>query len=121
MQPVYSCRKQHNRRCDALHRCCRLGALPAPPCAAPARLRRRRRCVQASAAPELEQAAAGGALLDALPAVPPVPSPEELEAREELALAAGKGDIYGIPRSEWLKLQSPARYLGNEVCERGMC
>ncbi|PSC72413.1 Radical SAM domain [Micractinium conductrix] len=92
----------------------RLGALPAPPCAAPARLRRRRRCVQASAAPELEQAAAGGALLDALPAVPPVPSPEELEAREELALAAGKGDIYGIPRSEWLKLQSPARYLGNE-------
>lgn len=29
-------------------------------------------------------------------------------------LQAGKGDIYGIPRAEWLRLQSPARYLGNE-------
>lgn len=29
-------------------------------------------------------------------------------------LQAGKGDIYGIPRAEWIKLQSPARYLGNE-------
>jgi hypothetical protein len=43
-----------------------------------------------------------------------VPSPTELEAREELALQAGKGDIYGISRSDWVKLQAPARYLGNE-------
>lgn len=36
----------------------------------------------------------------------------EHEEREEEALRAGAGAIYGIPRAEWLKLQSPARYLG---------
>lgn len=41
-------------------------------------------------------------------------SPAEQEVRAEAALLAGTGDIYGIPRSEWLALQSPARYLGNE-------
>jgi hypothetical protein len=46
--------------------------------------------------------------------VAPQPSGAELEAREERMLQAGKGDIYGIPRAEWTKLQSPARYLGNE-------
>jgi hypothetical protein len=42
------------------------------------------------------------------------PSGEEVEAREESMLKAGTGDIYGMPRSEWTRLQSPARYLGNE-------
>ena len=41
-------------------------------------------------------------------------SPEEMERREELTLAAGGAAIYGIPRAEWLRLQTPARYLGNE-------
>jgi hypothetical protein len=40
------------------------------------------------------------------------PSAAELAA--ERALVADTGDIVGIPRSEWLRLQSPARYLGNE-------
>lgn len=42
------------------------------------------------------------------------PLPSELEARQELELQAGTGDIYGIPRQEWLRLDKPARYLGNE-------
>lgn len=25
-----------------------------------------------------------------------------------------ESEIYGIPRGEWLKLQAPSRYLGNE-------
>lgn len=29
-------------------------------------------------------------------------------------LAISTGDIYGIPREEWLQLQSPVRYMGNE-------
>lgn len=45
---------------------------------------------------------------------PPTPSPAQLESREELQLQSGTGDIYGIPRAEWLKLNKPARYLGNE-------
>ncbi|KAL4447381.1 hypothetical protein ABPG77_007414 [Micractinium sp. CCAP 211/92] len=49
-----------------------------------------------------------------LPAAPVQPSGAEAEAREERMLQAGTGDIYGIPRAEWMKLQSPARYLGNE-------
>lgn len=40
------------------------------------------------------------------------PSAAELAA--ERALVADTGDIVGIPRSEWLRLQAPARYLGNE-------
>ncbi|GAB4820873.1 hypothetical protein N2152v2_007919 [Parachlorella kessleri] len=36
------------------------------------------------------------------------------EQQEELALHAGARDIYGMPRSDWLRLQTPARYLGNE-------
>ena len=40
--------------------------------------------------------------------------PAQLEAQAEGALQAGTGNIYGIPRSEWVRLQSPARYLGNE-------
>lgn len=35
-----------------------------------------------------------------------------MEAAHERALRAGVGDIYGIPRAEWLRLQAPARYLG---------
>lgn len=50
-------------------------------------------------------------------AAPPAPSASpatgpEHEAREEMALRSGAGDIYGIPRAEWLRLQMPARYLG---------
>ena len=88
---------------------CRLGALPTRLCfrrssrCLPPRRRRQLGC-QATAAPELDlpQPAVG------------TPSPAELEARDERALAAGRGDIYGIPRQEWIKLQSPSRYLGNE-------
>lgn len=40
--------------------------------------------------------------------------PESSEAAEEARLRSGAGDIYGIPRREWLALQSPSRYLGNE-------
>ena len=37
------------------------------------------------------------------------------EEREELALQESTAaKIYGIPRSEWLALNGPARYLGNE-------
>ena len=91
---------------------CRLGALPpqlcfrrSSRCLPPRRRCRRQLGCQATAAPELD-----------LPPQPVVgtPSPAELEAREERALAAGRGDIYGIPRQEWTKLQSPSRYLGNE-------
>lgn len=49
-----------------------------------------------------------------LRAAPAPASPGELEEREELALGAGGAAIYGIPRAEWLRLQTPARYLGNE-------
>lgn len=42
------------------------------------------------------------------------PSPRELETLAELELHMGESAIYGIPRSEWLALNSPARYLGNE-------
>lgn len=45
---------------------------------------------------------------------PSLPSAAELEAREELALRSSDAAIYGIPRSEWLALDKPARYLGNE-------
>lgn len=48
------------------------------------------------------------------PSSPPTPSAAELEAREELALRSSDAAIYGIPRSEWLALDKPARYLGNE-------
>ena len=37
-----------------------------------------------------------------------------MERREEERLREDEGDIYGIPRSEWVKLETPARYLGNE-------
>ncbi|KXZ41222.1 hypothetical protein GPECTOR_638g746 [Gonium pectorale] len=38
------------------------------------------------------------------------------EAAAAAAVAGGADDaIYGIPRSEWLQLQGPSRYLGNEV------
>lgn len=47
-------------------------------------------------------------------AAPPPASPSQLEAREELALRSSDAAIYGIPRSEWLALDKPARYLGNE-------
>lgn len=40
--------------------------------------------------------------------------PATSEAEEVARLAAGGGSIYGIPRREWLALQTPARYLGNE-------
>jgi hypothetical protein len=43
------------------------------------------------------------------------PSPATEPAAElegEARLAVGSGDIYGIPRAEWLRLQKPARYLG---------
>lgn len=47
-------------------------------------------------------------------ATPSPPSPADLEAREELALRSSDVAIYGIPRGEWLALDKPARYLGNE-------
>lgn len=41
--------------------------------------------------------------------------PRVAEELEELQLyKSKKAEIYGIPRSEWLKLNTPARYLGNE-------
>lgn len=46
---------------------------------------------------------------------PGAASPQELETRAELALAAGADSIYGIPRQEWLRLDKPARYMGNEL------
>ena len=44
----------------------------------------------------------------------PSPDPQTAEAAEDAALAAGSGAIYGVPRREWLGLQFPSRYLGNE-------
>ena len=38
----------------------------------------------------------------------------EQEKIEEERLRAEHGDIYGISREEWVQLQSPSRYLGNE-------
>ncbi len=64
--------------------------------------RRRQAAPRAAAAPQLD-------LPDGPAAAEPTVSGAEAEAREELALAASRGDIYGIPRAEWLKLQSPAR------------
>jgi hypothetical protein len=40
--------------------------------------------------------------------------PSAAESAAEAALSAATGDIVGIPRAEWLRLQAPARYLGNE-------
>ena len=37
-----------------------------------------------------------------------------MEQAEEERLRAEHGDIYGISRAEWVKLNQPARYLGNE-------
>ena len=47
---------------------------------------------------------------------PPTSTPAELEAlaEQELRNASSADTIYGIPRSEWLQLNGPARYLGNE-------
>ena len=43
------------------------------------------------------------------------PSARALAASTEPAeLWAEQGDIYGIPRAEWVQLNQPARYLGNE-------
>ena len=61
--------------------------------------------IQSTAAPSLPAFQAGA---------PATASPSELEAREELALRSSDVAIYGIPRSEWLVLKTPARYLGNE-------
>lgn len=42
-------------------------------------------------------------------------TPQEREAEEEAKLRAEYATtIYGIPRSEWVRLNQPARYLGNE-------
>lgn len=41
-------------------------------------------------------------------------TPQEREAEEEEKIRAGYSSIYGIPRSEWVRLNQPARYLGNE-------
>ena len=40
--------------------------------------------------------------------------PSEAEAAAEAALRSSAGDVAGIPRAEFLRVQSPARYLGNE-------
>lgn len=65
-------------------------------------LRRRPTC--AAPAPAATAAAAG-----------PTPSPAELEAQEEFRLRTSPIEsIYGIPRADWLQLETPARYLGNE-------
>ena len=57
-------------------------------------------------------AAAAAALTDA--GTGPALSPAEMEALEEERLRLEQGDIYGISRAEWVKLNQPARYLGNE-------
>ncbi|KAI3428063.1 hypothetical protein D9Q98_006447 [Chlorella vulgaris] len=80
-------------------------ALPTQICARRLRRRLRHRPPSASAAAEVGLPP---------PTIPSQPSGEEVEAREESMLKAGTGDIYGMPRSEWTRLQSPARYLGNE-------
>ena len=41
-------------------------------------------------------------------------SPELAEFLQHQALQGGTGDIYGIPRAEWLQLTYPVRYMGNE-------
>eukprot|EP00889_Picochlorum_renovo_P001647 jgi/Picre1/28677/NNA_004077.t1 len=41
-------------------------------------------------------------------------TPEERERIEEEKLRVSDEDIYGISREEWVKLDKPARYLGNE-------
>jgi hypothetical protein len=41
-------------------------------------------------------------------------APSEAERAAEAALSVAGDDIAGIPRAEWLRLQAPARYLGNE-------
>jgi hypothetical protein len=33
---------------------------------------------------------------------------------KEHTLDSGFGEIYGIPRDEWLQIQGPVRYMGNE-------
>ena len=48
------------------------------------------------------------------PALSPALSPAEMEALEEERLRLEQGDIYGISRAEWVQLNQPARYLGNE-------
>ncbi|KAK9820493.1 hypothetical protein WJX72_010859 [[Myrmecia] bisecta] len=71
--------------------------------------RERNRSVQAAAAPATITPSAE---TDSLSATAARPAQELLE---ELALRSkASPSIYGIPRSEWLKLQTPARYLGNE-------
>ena len=57
-------------------------------------------------------AVAAAALTDA--GTGPALSPAEMEALEEERLRLEQGDIYGISRAEWVKLNQPARYLGNE-------
>ncbi|CAG9463997.1 unnamed protein product [Pedinophyceae sp. YPF-701] len=44
----------------------------------------------------------------------PVGGPSTEREEEALLRDSAAAEIYGIPRSEWLKLQAPARYLGNE-------
>ena len=68
--------------------------LAAAPGRVPPRRRRQQVCPAAAAAPQVD-----------LPAAPAQPSGTEAEAREERMLRAGTGDIYGIPRAEWMKLQ----------------
>lgn len=60
-----------------------------------------------------------GAATSTLPAQPyndyTIPSPQAREAMAEMELRSDSSTfIYGIPRTEWLALNSPARYLGNE-------
>lgn len=46
--------------------------------------------------------------------VAPPAAPATSERLAEAALSDATADIAGIPRAEWLRLQAPARYLGNE-------
>jgi hypothetical protein len=86
--------------CGAARRPARSAPLPLPPPPSPLRrctaLPRRRRAVAAA------------------PRAAIISAPNAAEVAAEAALSAATGDIVGIPRSDWLRLQAPARYLGNE-------
>ena len=66
----------------------------------------RARIAEAIDVPEIEDPVAAA---DSYPI-----APELEEFLQQQKLEEGTGDIYGIPREEWLKLTAPVRYMGNE-------
>jgi radical SAM family uncharacterized protein/radical SAM-linked protein len=68
----------------------------------------------ASCGPDLARARPRPSPRPRASAAEPALSPSEMEQAEEERLRAEHGDIYGISRAEWVKLNQPARYLGNE-------